>query len=92
MPFEKLSSYLSKFKSLAPPDDFLRTYIAELITEELGIHFHKESVEISRGIIYIKEAPIIKNEIFLRRGLLLKKINEISKGKITTLYLAIRVN
>lgn len=79
--FNPVIHYLSKFKKISPPDDFLKKEISILIEKEIGIPIQKKNVEINRGIIFIKEKPIIKNEIFLNKKNILEKIRIISVDK-----------
>lgn len=77
-----LSSYLDKFRSITPPDDFLKSHILQLIKNKLGVDIDKKNIEISKGVVYIKTGPSIKNEIFIKKSLLLDEIKEISQKKI----------
>ena len=77
-----LSSYLDKFRNIVPPDDFLKSYILQLIKNKLGVDIGKKNIEISKGVVYIKTGPSIKNEIFIKKSFLLDEIKEISQKKI----------
>ncbi|MEK7178947.1 MAG: hypothetical protein AAB727_01690 [Patescibacteria group bacterium] len=78
---EKLSAFTEKFKNLTPPDDALRSIVARILAEELGIEIKKSNIRVHNAVVYIKAPSLIKNEIFIRRESLLKKIRAESGKK-----------
>ena len=75
-----IAYYLEKFKKFSPPDDYLKNSIKQILESEMEIFIGKENIEIRQGVIYIKESPLIKNEIFLKKDFILEKIKD-SAGK-----------
>lgn len=72
---KKLSQYLKKFQNLTPPDIFLKKSFRKLIQKEINIKIDIKNIEYKNSTIFIRVNPLIKNEIFLKKDLLLKKLN-----------------
>jgi len=72
---KKISQYLKKFQKLTPPDIFIKKSLQKLIQEELGITIDLKNIEYKNNTIFIRTNPLIKNEIFLKKNLILRKLN-----------------
>lgn len=71
-----ISSYLDKCKTLLAGQEASKEYIQSIIKEICHIDIEKNIISIKNGAIYITAQPIIKNEIFLKKTLLLEKLKE----------------
>jgi hypothetical protein len=72
-----IGEYLNKFKKISESRDFLRNTVSETIKTVSGITIDPKNIEIKDGTARIKEKPIIKAEIFLKKT----KIIEVLKVK-----------
>lgn len=72
-----VSSYLEKFKKMAPAGDQEKRAAEKAIFESVGIHIEKESLRVSGGILYISASGALKNEVYMNKSGILKKIQEI---------------
>ncbi len=71
---KEISSFLSKFTSILSSKKETENLILEIIKEETGIVLQNSNISISGNKIFIKTAPIIKNEIFLNKDKILNKL------------------
>jgi len=76
MSFGKISNFLDKFKKLTPPDYLIKVSLFEIVKSELGIELNKENIKVNNFVIFIKEKPIIKNEIYFKKEIILNKLNK----------------
>jgi hypothetical protein len=73
--------FLKKFRKLTPPDSYIREIISSVIFNNLKIKINIKKIAIKNNIIYIKEKPVIKNEIFIHKKTILKEIKKKLKNK-----------
>ncbi len=75
-----IGKYLGKFKKMSESRDYLRNSVSETIKEICKVEINPKNIDISSGVIRIKEKPIIKSEIFINKTKILsvleKKIQE----------------
>jgi len=76
-----VKDYLSKFAKLTPPDDSLKKFFIRLVEKELKITLDKKSLKLQNKIFYLTASPIIKNEIFLKKNILLEKLKVFSPNE-----------
>ncbi|MFT5280790.1 MAG: hypothetical protein ACI9AR_000224 [Flavobacteriaceae bacterium] len=50
--------------------------IASIISQELSIKVNAKNIKIQKNIIYIQESPLIRQEIFSHKEILLNKIKK----------------
>lgn len=74
--FKDVSSLLSKFINLTPPERFIKEIFINITTSITGITLKKEEIEIRGSILYITTNSITKNELFLKKDTFLQKLNE----------------
>ena len=66
--------FLSKFKSLTPPDDAVRVQVAKTVKMVAGIPVTKESITISRGVAFVECSSVAKSALRAVRGEVLKEL------------------
>ena len=71
-----ISKYLEKFKKITPPERFVREVFIRIVQETTNITLKDTDVQIQGNTIYITPHPLIKNEIFLQKSVLLEKLNQ----------------
>ena len=69
-----ISSYLGKVNSLLTHSVLNKEVVIEIVKEEVGIDIHSTDVDIRGGVIYFSVSPLYKNEIFLKRDLILQEL------------------
>ena len=69
---EPLSSFLGKYNKLPIPERYVKELVAEFLGSDSGLH----GARLSAGILHIKAAPAIKQEIFLKKKKLLVFLKE----------------
>ncbi|MEK9177107.1 MAG: hypothetical protein AAB923_02305 [Patescibacteria group bacterium] len=75
-------TFLSKFKSLTPPDDAMRRAVAEAVSLVAGVPVKKKDITISRGIAFVKMSSVAKSALRVRRGEVLAYIfRELPKAR-----------
>ena len=77
-----IGSYLEKFKKFSQSREFLRNSVSESIKEVCGIDIDSKNIEVKNFTAKIKERPIIKSEIFLKKEKILELLKEKTEGKI----------
>ncbi len=75
-----LSHFLDRFKAILLAPGALKKPIIEVISRCARIDLKETDIEVKEGIIYIKAHPLIKNEIFMRKGRILHEV-EVLLGK-----------
>lgn len=73
---DKISEFLNKYKKLIKSDKDLKEVISLTIKEKIGTEVGPDQISIRNRAVYIKGEAGLKNEIFLKKSLLLKEINE----------------
>ncbi|GEM_PF-289778 len=66
--------FLSKFRTLTPPDDALRRLVAEAASAVAGVPVTKKNITISRGIVFVKASSVAKNTLRVHRAEVLEYI------------------
>ena len=77
-----IGEYLEKFKENYKSRDFIRNSITEAIKEVCGIDIKSSKIEVKNYIAKIKEKPIIKTEIFLKKTKILEALDKKTSGKV----------
>ncbi|MDO8604123.1 MAG: hypothetical protein Q7K40_01820 [bacterium] len=73
----QISQLLARFKGLANNEKIKKQLIVEVL-EKNKISAHLNQITISKNTIIVKTPPIIKTEIFLKKGEIINQINKIS--------------
>ena len=71
-----ISDLLQKFKHITPPDITVRKSAVDIIKTTTNIELDKKDISIKNGVVYIKTQPIYKNEIFINKQKIIKKLQE----------------
>ena len=66
--------FLSKFQSLTPPDEAVRSALAKIVYAVAGVPATKKDVSISRGIAFIECSSIAKSALRVHRGEILSEL------------------
>lgn len=81
-----IAQYLEKFRIRFQSRDFLRNSVAEAVKEVCGIEIEPSKIEVKNYIARISEKPIIKTQIFLKKGKILDILNKKTSGKINEIF------
>ena len=74
--FENASYFLDRFRSLKPPERFVKEGVVGVVKSACGINLRDIDVSVKRGIVYINTSPAAKSEIVLHKQLILKKLSK----------------
>jgi len=78
-----VSFYLEKFKKLEPSGNREKNAAEEVIFESVGVKIEKNSISVSNGVLYLTVSPSLKNEIYMNKKNILRKIKErLGDGRI----------
>ena len=78
----ELNSFLEKFKKFINTDEEVKKVVISVVEEKTGIKLEKINIKIKENILYLKEHPAVKNEIFMNKETILKEIQKLSGQKI----------
>jgi len=78
---KNISDFLGKFQIIISSDDDLKESIILAIKNTIGIVLNKKDLKVLGDTVFIKTSPVIKNEIFLKKEKIIKKINEIPRKR-----------
>ncbi len=79
-----IRSFLEKFKNITPPDDFLKKVFISAVLQELRISIEKSDIKIRNKTIYVSAPPVVKNELYIKKPLILKRVCEnLKKSQIS---------
>ncbi|OHB25595.1 MAG: hypothetical protein A2542_00865 [Parcubacteria group bacterium RIFOXYD2_FULL_52_8] len=67
----KIGSNLGRYAHLAPPDLLVRQALSTLLSQELHVKVPISRIALVRGVLTVDASPLVKNEIALRKELLL---------------------
>lgn len=73
---KNVSSYLIKFKNIKPPKRAILNKFNEIVYEVCGIKLKNYEVGIQHHIIFVTTNPIVKSEIILNKGRILREMSE----------------
>jgi hypothetical protein len=71
-----ISDYLAKFKNITPPDKFVKDELVSVVKDVVGVEIEKGDIDVRNGTIFLSVDPLIKNEIFLRKGEVMESLKE----------------
>jgi len=80
-----ISSYLEKFKKIYSTNLYFKETVIKAVKETTGIDVDKESINYKNGVLTLNVKPIQKSELFLKKKLILSRLNEKSSSKIVDL-------
>ena len=73
---EILSTLFDKYKNLRPPHDAVRSSVAEVMQNTLGVRIEKSDITVKRNVVYLSVDPHIKQEIVFHKKILLSKLKK----------------
>lgn len=72
----EIKDLLVRFENILLSEEAKSESVRQIISEIIGIEIKKEQIKIKNKIIYLNIKPIYKNEIFLKQGKILAKLEE----------------
>ena len=86
MSWNKISSYLDRFRAINTPQKTIKEIVVGVIAKSSGVVLETSDVDVKNQRVFLKITPILKNEIFLNRDRILETLRNIPETKeITTL-------
>lgn len=76
----EIKDLLLKFSHLLQSGEAQKDTVRNIISEAIGMQIKSEDIKIKNGSVFLNIKPIYKNEIFLKKDLILEKFQE-SLGK-----------
>ncbi|MFA6397867.1 MAG: hypothetical protein WDK96_03445 [Candidatus Paceibacterota bacterium] len=70
-----ISKFLEKFKIKLSSDDDRKDSILNIINETIGSCLEKGDIKIKNGVLFIKNSPQIKSEIFMKKEKILEQLS-----------------
>ena len=77
-----IDSFLNRLKRLLKYDQEIKQVIIRIIKNVVRVEIDESDIKIQNKILYIKTTPYIKNEIFIKKDLILEELNKLLKNKI----------
>lgn len=77
-----IKEYLEKYQKKLSHEDDKRSVLLNIIDSETGIQLNDKTITIVKGVITIKASAVVKNELFLHKAQILKKISESGRSDI----------
>ena len=77
-----IGSFLEKFKKFLTSEENIKEEIIKSVLKNTGIEIKGENIKIQDFSIYIKEKPIIKSEIFLKKEKILEDLSQDLKNRV----------
>ena len=71
-----IGKYLEKFKNFSESHIFLRKIVAESIKETCLFDIEPNKIKIKESTVFIKDKPIIKTQIFIKKEKILNLIKQ----------------
>lgn len=71
---QSITSFLDKFNHLFKKDEDLKNKIYISIKNNTGLELKKDNISIKNGILYLKEKPHFKNEVFMKKDKILREL------------------
>jgi len=71
-----ISKYLEKFKKITPPERFIRELFIRVVFETTNITLKDTDIKVQGNIVYTTPHPVVKNELFLQKNIILEKLNQ----------------
>ena len=76
MDWKPLTEYLSRFKTLTPPETVKKDICIDAVTDILGVTLDRESLDVQGERIFLNLRGVYKNEILLHKEDIMSKIKE----------------
>ena len=75
MDYNHIKDYLGKFKEILFSGEEKSRIITSIIDRIISIKIENKNIQIKQPFIYIKASPLIRNEILIKKELILKEIS-----------------
>lgn len=75
MDYNHIKDYLGKFKEILFSSEEKSRVVVGVIDHVLSIKIENKNIQIKQPFIYIKASPLIRNEILIKKELILKEIS-----------------
>lgn len=76
MDYNKISSFLDKFKKLISQKEEIKKTILGVISEVIPCNISEKSLKIKNTSIYIEGSPLFKNEILIHKKQILNNLKK----------------
>lgn len=76
MAFRDIGNFLKRFKIILPTDRLVRDSLRVAIRESTGIDLSEREITVRGTVAYLLTDPRVKSEVFMRRGEILRAVNE----------------
>jgi hypothetical protein len=70
-----IASYLERFKNFGVKETEFKEWVLVCVKEETGRDILINDVRVQGDSVFIKATPMLKSELFMKKGSLLDKIN-----------------
>jgi hypothetical protein len=74
MDYNHIKDYLGKFKEILFSSEEKSRVVSDVIDRVLSIKIENKNIQIKQPFIYIKVSPLVRNEILIKKELILKEI------------------
>lgn len=71
---KNITTFFDRFKDLTPPNDSIKTVVADALYEVLGARVDKKNISVFRGVAHVRAPSVLKSTIAIRRGEVLESI------------------
>jgi hypothetical protein len=71
-----ISLFLERFKNLGQGEKILKEIISSSVKEVVGFDLDTKSINLKNGEVIFKVSPALKNAIYIKKELILKKIKD----------------
>jgi hypothetical protein len=73
---QKAGNFLSKFKSIVPPERSVRKALLGVLQKECGIVLKDKEITVRGKIVYLSTAPTARSEITLQKSKILDALHQ----------------
>ncbi len=78
---KKISDFFGKFQIHLASNEEVITVVLQTLKEILHSDFTKEEIHIKNGTLTVIGSPLMKNEIFMKKDLILQSANKLLSPK-----------
>ncbi len=72
----EIKDLLARFSASLATEEAKKETLGGIISKAIGVNIESGDIEIKSGTVYLNIKPIYKNEIFLKRDIILEKMEE----------------
>ncbi len=74
--FGNIGNFLKKFTAFTPSDFFIKEVVVKTVKEFFNVDILQADLHTKQGTVFLRCAPILKQEISMQKTALLARINE----------------